>query len=317
MPNSNSSFLCTIGVPAYNEERSLSRVLDSLDQQEFPENWEIHIVVVANGCTDNTLSVAQAFGHAHCNEPQEVSSEGIHWWHFTGKRYAFSVCSVPVASRNNAINIIHNFSPDGVVLLFDADVSVGPGVVKAMCQAFMTHPEHGAVASNFIGEIAPLDRSQPWLAEWCRIVLSKAMNNFDRFGVRVDGRGYGYRRNLISEHPNLIAIDLWLEGIAWQRTKGCVYVRDVYVTYRFPRTFQDFVTQHIRYVKTIDDLTHKYPELMALVYRNRKMVLGNSRRPFLIYRLIGWIFFKWMELRARNHTYREGESWEVIRSTKW
>ena len=317
MPNSSSSFLCTIGIPAYNEECSLSRVLESLDKQEFSENWKIHIVVVANGCTDNTLSVAQAFGYANCNEPCEAEFGELHWWHFMGKRYAFSVCSVPTASRNNAINIIHNFSSGNVILLFDADVYVGSGVVKAMCQAFVDHPEHGVVASNYVGELAPLDRSQRRVTEWCRIILSNAMNNFDNFSVRVDGRGYGYRRDLVSEHPDLIAIDLWLEGVAWQRTRGCVYVRDVYVTYRFPRTYQDFVTQHIRYVKTIDDLTHKYPEMMAFVYRNRKMVLSDSRRPFLIYRLIGWVFFKWLALRARTYTYKEGESWEIIRSTKW
>lgn len=308
---------CTIGIPAYNEEKTLPVVLTSLDAQEFPADWKFRLLIVANGCIDATVKIALDFGYEKCDELYAEEADGeIHWWHFHGKRYDFSVCEVSTASRNYALNVIHKYSQSDIILLFDADVQVGAGVVKAMCKAFQENPEHGAVASNFIGEIAPKDPSEAWLAEYCRIWISRAMNNFDRFGVRIDGRGYGYRRSLINEHPKVIAVDLWLEGIAWQRTQGCVYLKDVYVRYGFPHNFREFVLQHKRYVKTISDLSKAYPHHLDLIYNGRRRVQGYSRKPYIFYRCLGWLFFTWLALSTRTSTYREGEPWEVIRSTK-
>lgn len=317
MQQVSSKPLCTIGIPAYNEEKTLPSVLATLDEQELPENWEFHLFVIANGCTDATVEVALTFGRQReYTLDAEESDSTAHWWHFRGAKYRYSVCEVSVASRNYALNLIHKNSQGDIILLFDADVRVGAGVVKAMCQAMQDHPEYGAVASNFKGEIARRHADESWLAATCRIWISRAMNNFDRFGVRVDGRGYGYRRGLISEHPDVIAVDLWLECVSWKLTKGCIYLRDVYVTYRFPAIFTEFIIQHKRYSKTIADFSTAYPHDLAFIYQQRRKVQQKFRSPYVWYRCIGWLFFTWLSIRTRKSTYLTGEPWEVIRSTK-
>jgi len=317
MDNATTIQRCTIGIPAYNEETTLPIVLETLRQQELPDDWHIHIIVAANGCKDRTVLMALQFGHDTCSAPQEVVQQEMHWWHFSDPAFDYSVCEVPIASRNYALNLIHEASVSDVIILFDADVRLGPGVVKAILRAFSENPQHGAIAPSFVGDIDPVNPANGRFAEWCRIWVSRAMNNFDQYGMRLDGRGYSYRHHLIDEHPNVIAVDLWMEGTVWQRTAGCIYLTDVEVRYQFPKNFREFVTQHLRYDKTIADLRRKHPDVVAAINRGRKQFgYKRGRPPYLVYRLIGWMFFKWIALHARSRIYEEGKPWEVIRSTK-
>ena len=120
---------CTIGIPAYNEEMTLPTLLDSLERQVLPRDCDVHVVVVANGCTDRTVPVALGFAQRYVNE-LDFNDNGIEqWWHFKGGPFDYSVCAVAKASRNYALNIVHRSFPADAVMLFDADVRIGPGVV--------------------------------------------------------------------------------------------------------------------------------------------------------------------------------------------
>ena len=51
----------TVIVPAHNESRVIGRLLGRL--APGTGHGELDIIVVANGCTDDTAEVAGAFGH--------------------------------------------------------------------------------------------------------------------------------------------------------------------------------------------------------------------------------------------------------------
>lgn len=308
---------CTIGIPAYNEAKALPAMLTSLERQVLPDKWIFHVVVVANGCTDNTVQIALNFGSSAWGTPQVSQTQVGQWWHFYRDPHRFSVCKVPIAKKSHAINIIHNSTTSGIVLLFDADVQLDPNVVKAMCKAFSEYPNHGAVATNYQGQISPMDMSNGWFFEVCRIYVSKAINNFDQHRVRLDGKGYGYRRHLINEHPSLITVDTWLEGIAWQCSAGCIYLSDTYVKYQFPQSFQEFVIQYARYARTTRAFARKYPEIMVYIQQGRSLWHSSGRQPSLTFRMIGWMFFRLVDFYTKiSRGQEDNEKWKVIQSTK-
>ena len=51
----------TIIIPAYNEERNLASVLDSVMQVELPYGADKEIIVVDDGSADDTVSRVQSF----------------------------------------------------------------------------------------------------------------------------------------------------------------------------------------------------------------------------------------------------------------
>src|SRR5687767_6145536 len=48
-----------IGVMAHNEERNIGRLLERLSEMELTEARDVRIIVVASGCTDGTVAMAQ------------------------------------------------------------------------------------------------------------------------------------------------------------------------------------------------------------------------------------------------------------------
>jgi len=53
----------SIAIPAYNEEKTIRRLLGALLDQQTREARILEVVVVASGCTDETADVAREFGH--------------------------------------------------------------------------------------------------------------------------------------------------------------------------------------------------------------------------------------------------------------
>ena len=70
----------TIIIPAYNEERNLASVLDSVMQVELPYGADKEIIVVDDGSTDNTVSRVQFFvaanPQARINLIRHTSNQG-------------------------------------------------------------------------------------------------------------------------------------------------------------------------------------------------------------------------------------------------
>lgn len=52
---------CSVGVTAYNEEANIGRLLDALLAQHLREVEITEIIVVASGCTDNTVPIVESY----------------------------------------------------------------------------------------------------------------------------------------------------------------------------------------------------------------------------------------------------------------
>src|SRR3989338_8022676 len=73
---------CSIIIPAYNEERRIGLTLDDYITffSRFPQK-NVEIIIVLNGCTDNTLNIVQSFAKRspiirYLNIPQAIGKGG-------------------------------------------------------------------------------------------------------------------------------------------------------------------------------------------------------------------------------------------------
>jgi Glycosyl transferase family 2 len=98
----------TVVIPAHNEGRVIGRLLAQLVRGAPPG---LDVIVVANGCTDNTAEVAASFG--------------------PGVR----VLSIPVASKRAALAAGDEAARDFPRLYVDADIELGAEDVRALAEA--------------------------------------------------------------------------------------------------------------------------------------------------------------------------------------
>jgi len=103
--------MVTIIIPAHNEAQVIERLIKKLLESMHPGEFEI--IVVANGCADETATVAAI-------DP------------------AIRVISIPTASKHQAL-VVGNRAATGFPRLYvDADVELGTEDVRALAQALDT-----------------------------------------------------------------------------------------------------------------------------------------------------------------------------------
>ncbi|NCJ06758.1 glycosyltransferase [Synechococcales cyanobacterium C] len=131
----------SIGLLACNEAETLPQTLESLFQQSlfqaasaFPQIPEPHleVIVVANGCTDATVSVAQATLEVLALDDGLTT---VHWY----------VHDVAQPGKSHAWNLyVHDYAATEAeyLILMDADIQfVAPRTLERMIQTLEHHPE--------------------------------------------------------------------------------------------------------------------------------------------------------------------------------
>ncbi|KKB80646.1 hypothetical protein VW29_16690 [Devosia limi DSM 17137] len=105
-------------VPASNEAGLIGRCLDALLASCFdvPTRWQL--LVVANGCRDDTAMVARGYGDAA-----------------RARNVDFQVIEVALGNKLNAINVGEGAAQGGVLAYIDADVVVSPHLLPQLTEA--------------------------------------------------------------------------------------------------------------------------------------------------------------------------------------
>jgi glycosyltransferase involved in cell wall biosynthesis len=167
----------TIIVPAHNESQVIGRLLGRLVPRTL--STDLEVIVVANGCSDDTASVAASFGPA------------------------VRVLSLPAASKYEALTAGDHAARDFPRVYVDADVELGLADARALAAA-VTEP--GVLAAGPEREI-PLAAS-PWTVRWYYDVWSRLpevrSGLFARGVIAVSQAGH----ERIAALPALLADDL-------------------------------------------------------------------------------------------------------------
>lgn len=140
-----------IVIPAYNEEQRLGRTLqayhDYLNAKQLAGELTYEIIVVANGCTDGTVAIAQGmqhkYGHAHMHVLNLLHG---------GKGLAIKAGFLDALRRDN-----------DVIGFVDADMATKPEYFFALLQAL--DDVDGVIASRYMpGSVVTPTR--PWIKRW-------------------------------------------------------------------------------------------------------------------------------------------------------
>ena len=141
-PNDAAAQPWPVMILAHNEERHIEACLDSLFLD--PSNPEVEAYVMANGCTDRTEELVQAYALRHPGA---------------------KVVSIKLGDKCNAWNVfVHETVPQHcpgrpVYFFMDGDATAVPGSLRAMAAALQAEPHaHAASAPPVTGRNGPEDR---------------------------------------------------------------------------------------------------------------------------------------------------------------
>lgn len=134
----------SIGVLAHNEEPRISETLRSLFAQDVFEKFSSEVVVVPNGCTDNTAAVARQLIHDH----RAVWSN----------RGSARVAELAKAGKANAWNqFVHELSSPRakLLILMDADIAIlNSSALSSMVNTLKNNPRAVVCVDRPIKDIA-------------------------------------------------------------------------------------------------------------------------------------------------------------------
>jgi cellulose synthase/poly-beta-1,6-N-acetylglucosamine synthase-like glycosyltransferase len=156
-------------IPAYNEEKVLSRTIETVVETSYPDK---EIIVIDDGSTDRTYEIAQGFSH-----------RGV------------KIIRRPNGGKASALNHGLLFARGEIIVIVDADSRVCKGTLIDLVQPFRD-PEVAAVAGN----IKVLNRKN-WLTRCQALEYVASINIFRRaldvFGsvTVVPGALGAYRRD--------------------------------------------------------------------------------------------------------------------------
>ena len=216
----HTSTVVSIVVPAHNEARVIGRLLGPLLSLglDGPD-----VIVVANGCTDDTATVAASYGPA------------------------VRVLSIPVASKREALVAGDRAARSFPRVYVDADVELGPGDIVALSDALQ---RPGTLASAPARELALAGR--PWLVRWYYDIWARLPEvRSGLFGRGVIGVSEaGHER--LSGLPPLLADDLAASLVFAPEER--VIVPGARVIVHTPRTVGDLMRRRVRAIVTVSQV---------------------------------------------------------------
>lgn len=176
----------SIGVLAHNESASISKMLNSLWQQslfqEHNSSETIEIIIVPNGCSDDTAEIAKL-------TLEQLVKQCVH------TDINWKVCEVEQSGKSHAWNLyIHEFSDSTADYLFlmDADIQLlEPHSLRNMIDGLEATPEMLVATDKPIKDIALKKRKN--LLDWLSLKGTPTYQNAI-CGQLYCGRGYVLRK---------------------------------------------------------------------------------------------------------------------------
>jgi glycosyltransferase involved in cell wall biosynthesis len=268
----------SVVVPAHNEEAVLGLLLDRLLGSAGPGEFEV--VVVANGCTDGTVPLAESYGPA------------------------VRVLTTEIPSKRAALRIGDAAATAFPRLYVDADVELGPEDVRRLC---------AAVAAPGVLAAAPertFDMTgRAWPVRWYYDVWTRLpevrRGRFGRGVLAVSAPGHAR----VAALPAVMADDLAI-SLAFTEPERVV-VRDAAVLIRPPRTAGDLLRRRIRVETGTSQLERTEDRPAASARTSGRDLLALLRaEPRLAVRLPVFLAFAVLaRTRARKAVRANDEGW--------
>ncbi len=270
---------CSVGVTAYNEEANIGHLLDALLNQHLYDVEITEIIVVASGCTDNTVSIVAQYAADNptvrlINQPRR---EG----------------------KTAAINLFLAHAREAICVLESGDTLPAENTVEHMVRMF-ADPTVGMVGAHKIAVNTP--DHLVGLFTHLRLRLEHQLClEIPRLGEMI-----AFRKVLERIPPDVAMDEAFVEAFIVRRGMSVRYAPDAVVYNTGPDTVRDFVTQRRRNHAGHLYLKSKYGYVVSSMQNTRvakialKEIWGAIQLVWALFllavlegwsRLLGWYDF--------------------------
>jgi poly-beta-1,6-N-acetyl-D-glucosamine synthase len=218
-PQVDGALVCTVGIMAYNEAANIGNAISSMLNQRLETGRIEELIVVASGCTDNTVPIAESF--AEKDSRVRVIRQGRR------------------EGKASAINLFMQSAKSPILLMIGADVLAKNGAIDALLRHFRdetvgmvgAHPVPVNDEGTFLGHAAHL--------LW-RLHDRVAMEH-PKLGEAVAFR------NVLTGIPIDTPVDeISIQALITQLKYRLVYEPEAIVYNRGPATIADYLKQRRR-----------------------------------------------------------------------
>lgn len=263
--------MISIIIPAHNESPVIARTLRALTNGASP--GELDVVVVCNGCTDETAAIAREFG-----APVRVIETAL-------------------GNKIHALNLGDQAARSFPRIYLDADVVVTLSTVRALAERL----EHGDVIA-----VAPRAHFELAGCSWAVRAFYDIRSRLPSFGEGIGGSGVyalsEVARRRIGVFPKLVADDTYVR-IQFKPEERETLVSAKSVIFA-PHTISNLISIETRADYGTFELARLYPELWKNKGdSNRKTLIALFRKPFLWPGLAVYWFVRTTARRKARHSW--------------
>lgn len=296
--------LITVGIAAFNEEKTIGRVLENLLSQVYPEPFEI---LVVGGGSDKTPDIVHAYTERFKNIRFIMERER--------------------RGKPAAINEILKSARGRIIVVTDGDVFPAKGSITRLLQPFEDE-KIGATC----GQIVSLNSRSRVFGFWgnflCWAAHRKRLHDDqnDRF-FTLSGNLCALRRGTIISMPtDMLADDAAIGLLIKSKGHKIKYVPAAKVYIKYPQTFGDFLTQKRRTFAGYLQIRDRYGvEDRSLLLEMRGGFLGGlvgglsfCRGPreiwfffvLSLFRILAW-FLATIDYKVKRKSLVE--SWKLVK----
>ena len=286
--------MISVGIPTYNEEKCIAKAINSVLTQISEED---EVIVVASGCTDNTIGEVSKIMEVDDRVRLVVQKER--------------------KGKASAINLIINKSLGDIIVQTDGDVELDPDSIAKLLEPF-NDPEVGGVS----GCPTPLIPEDNMFFDWTYMSYEKMHEirlKEQEAGTFWHMSGYllAFRKEALKEVPFAKgAIDAWMgKGIKDAGWK-IAYAPDAFVYVKAPLTIKDFIAQKAR-VRAGYALLPKAPRTVQSEiwsFPGELLKINILRWPDFIFSafIYAWCWIKGNSIKNKSLE----QIWKVPNSTK-
>ena len=264
----------TVGIPAYNEEKTIKQLLQSVLDQPMGNCTFEEVIVEASGSTDATaLRVADTI---KSNPKVKLVA---------GKRRR---------GKSAALNVILQQAKGEVVVFIDGDLVLRSGCIQTLLKPLLSDERVGIAT----GEAVPLVMRRNFFGFasrfvrelHCRLCTHLMDGNLT---PKVNGSFYALRKEAVEKFPfHVVSDDEYASWCAQKKGYKIIYVPDAIVYAVDPVSFRSFIEWQKRttlgqmYIKKYFNYTVPTTKASVLLPVSVKLIGRYRRKPLQILTLI-------------------------------
>lgn len=295
--------ICSVGIAAYNEERNIAALLDSLRRQRLLHSRLADVVVIMSGCTDRTAEIVRA--------------KAQDWPLLRGIEEPARL------GKASAVNTLLQVTDAPILVLANADTLVAPDAIERLLAPF-ADPSVGMTG----GRVVPLNDRRSLLGFSSHVIwnLHHAMNLHGRVKL---GEFVAVHKRAVP----FVATDTPVDEVSMEAAVAAsgflrVYVPEAVLHIHGPETIRDYLAQRRRifcghlwarasYGWSVPTLSASLPlRLLWTMYRRHELV-QSWQDPV---RLLGTVSLEGFSRMLGGIDYvagRDHHIWTVATTTKY